>query len=56
MGSNRAIVGSTSVQNAAKIEAHANKGRNHIGNKDDFVDVKDDVTKSPEEKYERDLD
>jgi len=43
-------------KHAAEIEAYANKDRNHSGNKDDFVDVKDDVTKSPEEKYERDVD
>jgi hypothetical protein len=43
-------------KHAEKIEEYANKDRNHSGNKDGFVDVKDDVTKSPEEKDERDVD
>jgi len=40
---------------AVKIEECANEDGNRSGNEDGFVDVKDDVTKSPEEKYERDM-
>jgi hypothetical protein len=36
-------------KHAVKIEAYANKDRDHSGNKDGLVDVKKDVTKSPEE-------
>ena len=41
---------------AVKIGAYANKDRDHDGDKDGFVDVKNDVTKTPEEEYERDVD
>jgi hypothetical protein len=43
-------------KHAVKIEAYANKDRNHSDKKDGFVDVEDDVTKPPEEKYEREVD
>jgi len=43
-------------EHAVKIEAYANKDRNHGENEDGFVDMKDGVTKSPEEKYEGDVD
>jgi hypothetical protein len=33
------------------VKAYANKD-----NKDGFVDVKDDVSRSPEKKYEREID
>src|SRR5258708_18632495 len=41
---------------AIKIEAYADKDRDHSGNKDSLVDLQDKVTESPEEKYERDVD
>ena len=55
MRSNRVMGIPYRCKHAVKIEAYANKDRNHGGNKDDFVGVKDDVTKSPEEEYEGDV-
>jgi hypothetical protein len=52
MGFNR-VISPYWCKHAVKIEADANKDGNHSGNKGDLVDVKDDVTKSPGEKYER---
>jgi len=39
-----------------KIEACETKDRNYNGNKDDLVDLQDKVTKSQEEKYDRDVE
>jgi hypothetical protein len=43
-------------KHAAKIEAYAGHDRNHGGNERGHVDLKDDVTKPPEEEYEGDMD
>jgi hypothetical protein len=41
---------------AVQIKAYADEDRNHGGNKDGRVDLKDKVNESPEEEYERDVD
>ena len=41
---------------AVKIEAYADSNRNHDDDKDNAVDLQDEVTKAQEEEYERYVD
>jgi hypothetical protein len=40
---------------AVKIEAYTDYERNSGGNKNDGVDLQDEVTKTPKEKYDGDM-